>query len=350
MKSTEDRRLGAFDVVRLTLLVGSVVVIALLAWRLAYVLLLAFAAVLFAIVLRTLARLIERHSPAGQRTSLALATLLVGALFVGFVYLMGAQIREQLANLLETLPSAVASLGQRFGVEDLDRQLLDTLEDFWAQTGFVSRFMAYTSATLAALGAAVLVVVTGVFLAARPDSYRRGMLKLVPKQVRPNAAQALENVGHALERWLLGQLISMALIGGITAGGLYLIGVPSALALGLLAGIAEFVPVIGPILSFIPAIVIAAPEGMRMALAVLALYVVVQQVESNVIMPLVQRRVVDLPPVLALFAVLALTLLFGPLGLLLGTPLTVALFVAVKQLYVRDGLHEPTTIPGETDR
>jgi predicted PurR-regulated permease PerM len=129
--------------------------------------------------------------------------------------------------------------------------------------------------------------------------------------------------------------------------GLFAIGMPSALALGFLAGLSEFVPIVGPILSAIPALLLAFSEGGNMVFWVAGLYLLIQQLEGNVIMPLVQRKTVDLPPVVALFALVALGILFGPLGVLLGTPLTVVLYVAVNQLYVRDTLGEDAEIPGE---
>lgn len=122
---------------------------------------------------------------------------------------------------------------------------------------------------------------------------------------------------------------------------------PSALALGFLAGLSEFVPIVGPVLGAVPALLLALSEGGNTVFWVLGLYLAVQQIESNLIMPLVQRETVDLPPVLTLFAILALGVLFGPLGVLLGTPLTVVIHVAVMQLYVRDTLHEAVRLPGD---
>ena len=123
--------------------------------------------------------------------------------------------------------------------------------------------------------------------------------------------------------------------------------VPAALALALLAGLAQFVPLIGPIVAAIPALLIALAEGWQIALWTLLLYVAIQQVESNLITPLVQRQAVALPPAITLFAVVAFGVLFGPLGILFATPLAVVAFVAVKELWVRDTLGEPTEVPGE---
>jgi predicted PurR-regulated permease PerM len=140
----------------------------------------------------------------------------------------------------------------------------------------------------------------------------------------------------------------MMLVFVLTGLGLWAIGLPAALALALLAGLAEFVPLIGPVVAAIPALLIALAEGWQTALWTLLLYLAIQQVESNLIMPLVQHRVVSLPPAVALFAVVAFGLLFGSLGVLFATPLAVVIFVAVKKLWVRETLGEPTELPGET--
>jgi predicted PurR-regulated permease PerM len=114
--------------------------------------------------------------------------------------------------------------------------------------------------------------------------------------------------------------------------------VPSALALGLFAGLAEFVPIVGPIVSAVPALIIALSRSYELALWVLLMFVVLQQIEGNLIQPLIQRRMVSLPPALTLFAVVVFGLLFGAIGVLLATPLTVTGFVLVRQLYIADAL------------
>ena len=133
----------------------------------------------------------------------------------------------------------------------------------------------------------------------------------------------------------------------LTGLGLAWVGLPSALALGLLAGLLAFVPLVGPIVSAIPALLLALADGAATVGWTLAVFVGVQQIEGNVVMPFVQRRMVDLPPALLLFAIVAAGTLLGPLGALLAAPLTVVVFVLVKRLYVREALDTPTPLPGE---
>ena len=122
---------------------------------------------------------------------------------------------------------------------------------------------------------------------------------------------------------------------------------PSPFALGLIAGLLEFVPFIGPVLGALPAVLIASTVDGATVLWTVLLFAVIQQVESNIVFPLLGRRMVSLPPALALFAILAAGVVFGPLGLLFGFPLAVVAFVLVKKLYVRETLGEETPLPGE---
>ncbi|MCS0501245.1 AI-2E family transporter [Ancylobacter mangrovi] len=333
--------------VRGAFIVVGVVVLTLLAWQLVSVALLFFGAILVAIMLRSVAALIERALPLSTRWSLVAACLLILALGVGVSVLLGAQLIGQMTTLVEEFPQQIDALGDRLGIVDLGSRLAEQAQSFASRGNVLQSVAGYTSGLLGVLTNIVLVLVGGVYLAARPDFYLKGCLRVFPASIRDNVASATENAGRALQLWLLGQLVSMLLIGLFTTAGLYFIGMPSAFVLGLIAGLAEFVPVVGPIVGAVPALVIALSQGGSAVFWVLGLYVVVQQVESNLIMPLVQRRTVHLPPVLALFALLPLAVLFGPVGVVLGTPLTVVFYVALKQLYLRDTLHQKTEVPGE---
>lgn len=139
----------------------------------------------------------------------------------------------------------------------------------------------------------------------------------------------------------------MCVIGVLAGLGTWLIRLPVPSALGMFAGVTEFIPIDGPILGAIPALQLAATQRTSTFLWTLGLFVAIQQLESNVITPLVARRMVRIPPALFLFAVLSLWLLFGALGLIVGAPLTVVLYVLVKKLYVRQTLGEYTKLPVE---
>jgi predicted PurR-regulated permease PerM len=174
------------------------------------------------------------------------------------------------------------------------------------------------------------------------------LIKLTPPAAQASLADTIDACGEALRRWLLGQLLSMAVAAVLTTLGLWLLGLPAYLALGLLAGLAEFVPVVGSILAAVPALLLALTQGgVELAVWTLLLYLGVQQIQGNLVAPLVTRRMVSLPPALTLFAILTFGLVFGPLGVLFAAPLAVVAFVAVKRLWVREALGEETDVPGE---
>jgi predicted PurR-regulated permease PerM len=336
------------DFIRRVLIVIAISALAALFWRLADVLLLAFGAVVVAVILRALADLIAKYIPSTKRWSLLIAGL---AILIGVgaaLFLFGRQMRVQLGELARVLPPAVEYVLGEFGVDA--RKLADQLPNMLGSglpQEVIKRAASYGLTLLGALADLVLVVVAGVFLAADPKLYKSGLVKLFPPSQHERVEGAADASGVALRLWLKGQLIAMALVGVLTGGALWMIGLPSPLALGLIAAAGEFVPFVGPILAALPALVIAGSQGTEMLLWTGGAFVVIQQLESNLIAPLVQRRTVELPPVLSLFSVLAFAVVFGPVGLILAVPLTVVVYVLIKKLYVRETLGEATPVPGE---
>jgi predicted PurR-regulated permease PerM len=192
----------------------------------------------------------------------------------------------------------------------------------------------------------VLLVFGSIFFAVNPSLYRAGVVQLVPKAKRALADEALRDTGAALRQWMVGQFAMMVFIGVLTGTGLWLVGVPSALALGIVAGFLEAIPYFGPIMSAVPALAMASTDGVRTMLLALAVVTAIQQLEAALFTPYVHKKVVSLPPALSVFGVVAMGILFGPLGLLLAAPLLVTLFVLVKRLYVEEALGTPTHVPG----
>ena len=328
-----------------------VLAVVLLLWavsRLTDLVLVIVGAVLIGVALRAGAE--RLHGLTGLPVRWALGVTIVGlvALLFAAGWLFGSEVAAQVQVLREALPRAWESLQQRYGGSPLAEQLRAGVAEFGANGSMLlARVGTALFSVTSAATAALLIFVGAVYLAADPRPYQTGLLKLVPPDHRPLAKTALDETDRALRLWLLGQLVSMTVIGVLTGVGLALVGLPSALALGLLAGLLAFVPLVGPIVATIPALLLALAEGGATVGWTLAVILVVQQVEEQLVMPLVQQRMVDLPPALTLFAIVASGTLFGPLGVLLGAPLTVIVFVLVKRLYVREALGTPTPMPGE---
>ncbi|GAA4015186.1 AI-2E family transporter [Sphingomonas swuensis] len=332
--------------IRRTLIVIALVALTILAWMLREVALMVFGAVVVATLFQSLAKQFERlHIPQGIALLLSVLTVIA---IVGLSFaLFGAQLVSQAEGIREALPRAWASLQQRLAGFGLQGQL----EALKGQgSGFAATAGQFAMSLGGGLADALLIVVGGVFIAASPRFYRTGILKLFPSGRREVTASALEDSGNALRLWLKAQLLTMAGVGIATGLGLWLVGMESALAFGLLAALLEFIPFVGPILAAIPAVLIAASTDPQMALWVLGVYLVVQQIEGNLLQPLLQQWAVDLPGAVLLFSLLAMGTLFGPLGVIFAAPLTVVIYVLIKRLYVREALDTETSIPGEDQR
>jgi predicted PurR-regulated permease PerM len=318
-------------------------------WKLSNLLLLLFGAVLVAILLRALAQQIQRITSMPDTWSLWTSMLITLVVVVGFAMVLGSQIRSQTAEVIERAPELLMSLQSWIGVGDLENWLAERAQSILEASSLVSSVAGVTGRALGIAANVLLVVVAGIYLAIDPGTYRRGVLAIVPVRHRADAAETMNLLGEALKLWLLGQLLAMLLVGTLTAIGLWLLGVPSALALGFLAGLLDFVPYVGPVLAALPAILVGLGESPTTVLWILGLYLLIQQVEGILIMPLVQQSTVHLPPVATLFAIVAFGILLGPLGLIFATPLAVFCFVLVKKLWIRDTLEEKTAIPGEAE-
>ena len=344
--SPEDRRDFSPFTRRAATVVGltaAVIVLLLFAWTISRVLLVLFAGMLLAMLLGGLARRLATHTPLPYGWSLAAVVVgLVGALALG-VWMMAPSMSEQFEELAQTLPESIEQLAAWVRAQPWGASLMERVPD--AQTiadgsggSIWGRITGVVSRTVEVLGNIVVILAVGLYLAANPALYRRGVVRLVPVSRRPRADEVLGAVGGALESWLTGTVIAMTIVGIVTWIGLSLLGVPMALALGFIAGLLEFVPIVGPFAASVPAILIAFLQSPEQGLYVALFFLGVQQLEGNVITPLVMKEVVSLPPVLTLAATIVAGVLFGLPGVLIATPLTVALMVLVRKLYIEDVL------------
>jgi predicted PurR-regulated permease PerM len=299
----------------------------LVAWLLSDLILLIFAAVLIALALHALSEPIARTTALPPRAALLIAAFLVAVALGLTLYLFGSLIRAQVVELVQRLPEAWAEFRDRFGLQGLTDDLIRRAENAVPSgTTVLTALRGVTSNVANVFLGLFLVVVGGIYLALQPQLYRRGILLVCPRDWRPQIDAALDRANLGLRNFLKAQLLAMILVGVLSGVGLSIIGIPSAFALGLFTGLAEFVPMIGPVVSAVPALLLAFTVGYEEAAWTLALFVVVQQLEGNVISPLLQQEMVSIPPAVSLFAVVAFGTLLGPLGVLLATPLTVVVF------------------------
>ncbi|QCF26811.1 AI-2E family transporter [Hydrocarboniclastica marina] len=322
---------------------GSVAVTLLvLLWNGFGVLLTIFAAVLLGLALLAPAHWLSQHSFLSQRWALTAVLLAIIGSFTLLGNVFASNLADQFQQMVDALPASVGELEARIRkwplgdhiVEEFNLRQLgsDLLGKGMSQMSFV------LSTTLGAAFTVFFIIAVALFFAFEPGTYRRGFLRLLPPARRDRTEQLLFLLRHKLNWWMLGRLASMTVVGLATSLGLWLLGMPMYLSLGALAAILVFIPNLGPLISAIPALLIALSEGLAGQVALL--YIGVQTVESNLITPLIDRKSVKLPPALLFSAQISLGLVAGTLGLVLAAPLTVLAMVLTHQVWVEGWLEK----------
>jgi predicted PurR-regulated permease PerM len=342
-----DTNTNSQFVKRVLITVAIVAAFVLIIWAFVYVvdvILLLFGAILLAIFLHGLANIARRYLQMSEGTSVLLVSALLVAAIALSVWLLAPSVTEQVQRLRADLPESGQKVSAflsnygwgRFILEQMPSgaELIEKVNN----SNVLSRVGGYFSTTVGALTNIALMLLLALYLASEPKNYIKGFTKIFPLEHRKRVREILYEIGETLSWWLIGKGASMLFIGVLTWIGLYIIGVPLALTLGLIAGLFSFVPNFGPILSAVPAILLAFIDSPTSALYVLILFVVVQLIESNLLTPMIERRTVELPPVLTIASQLALTLLVGAVGLILATPILAVVMVLVQTLYIEDVL------------
>jgi predicted PurR-regulated permease PerM len=358
------------EILRAAALVAAAYLALQLLWVGRSVFFLGFLGVLFGL---TLAAAVDRLQRWGlpRGVGAVLIVLALGGALAGLGALTAPRVTEQLRELQVQLPQAITSVErwveQRQGrVTEFLQEKSDTTEprrekapaDSGAQvnirrslaeqvSGVGRHFFAFFSSTLSVLAGMLLITFTAIFVAVDPGLYHSGLMHLFPHSSRARAGEVLSAMAVTLRRWFVTQLIGMIAIGTVTTVVLLLLQVKAALALGIIAGILEFIPYVGPILSAVPAIAMALLDGPEKALSVTAAYIAIQQLEGNLLLPLLMKEGLELPPVLTIFSQALMSLIFGFLGLLVAVPLLGAVMVPIKMLYVRDVVGDEVTLPGD---
>lgn len=317
-------------------LAATLIVLLVVIWQIGQALLVIFASCLFAVFLSGCASWISRRTPLAYGWCLTIVMLVLIAVTAAAISFLGVQIAQQATELYQRLLDTLQegrSWIQQFG---WGQALLEQAEDERQISEWTTSAMRVLRTTLSGLALGVLVVVIGLYLAGTPDLYKHGVLRLVPIDKRPRGAEVLDALGRALQGWLLAQFVSMAVIGTLVAIGLWMFGIELWLILGLLAGVLTFIPNLGPILAGIPPILLALNQSPWIALGVLAYFTAVQLLEGYFVTPMVQHRVIRLPPAAILSIQLLMAYAFGMLGVAVAAPLLAALMVAVEMLYVQD--------------
>jgi predicted PurR-regulated permease PerM len=317
-------------------------------WQIRNVLLLALTAVVFVVVLNRGVGLFQKRINDRRVAVLALliCVLIVLSIFgiiiippfidqlqelIGFA----PQIINRIQNWVDNLGSFVPGLSTQ-NFQSLDT-VLSQLRSLDLEMIF-GRFFRWFSNTLLVSLNLLLIVALIVMMLLNPKAYRRLFLRTFPSSNRQQVDRVLDNCEDAIAGWFIGILFNMTVIALMSMVGLWILGIPLAFANGLLAGLLAFIPNIGPVISVIPPAAIAVLEAPWKALAVIVLYIVIQQVESNILTPLVMKKQVSLLPAITLLSQVIFAVFFGFLGLLLALPLVLIIQQWLEEFWVKEYL------------
>lgn len=271
----------------------------------------------------------------GAAYTIVICTVLI--IVSGTMYYMGSQIADQVNEFLLELNEASTQVESQLQLQNWWKQLRGLEgegQSAWAANKAVSTATTAAWSTLSVLGSALIIAFLGFYFALQPQVYREGFTKLFKRKSRDQVRTILDKAAVRLWRWVLGRLIGILVIGVASSIGLWLMGIPLPITLGVLAGLLNFIPNVGPIIAGIPAVLFGLQQGMYVAGYVLIFYFLLQFVESYFLTPFIDQHQVSIPPGLMLSAQLLLGVLAGFLGLLLATPLTVLAVILVNELHV----------------
>jgi predicted PurR-regulated permease PerM len=365
----------------------------------AQVVLLAFAGVLTGVVLRGAAGRLASFTPLSPKAALIVVVVVLALVWAGSTVLVVPLVGPQIDELTEQIPESLEHLKNELSETSWGRWLLDAVpapfdessddpaqdepaqdepsgegsedsgersegeppgaaERGSARSGdasvggspegsaggsagtdlsesWVARLTGIVSSTVGALVGLFVILIVGLYVAFGPDMYRDGFLSMLPPDKRRRAREVLDVCSHTLRGWFVAQLVSMGVIGTLSTIILYALDVPLALTLGIMAGLLTFIPNLGPLLALLPPTLLALMDSWTKAVAVVGLYVLVQIVESYLITPMVQKRVINLPPALTILAQVLVGVISGPLGLVLAAPMLALVQVLVRELWVK---------------
>ncbi len=300
------------------------------------VFLLILAGALIAIFFLGLSGLICRKTRWKQGVCLIIAVIGTLILAIGLFWLMGSKIQAQVAELSDTLPATIENAKSQLSQNSIGKKLVQKAsspETIKKAKGLASTFF---KTTFGVFGDIYVVLFLGIFFTVSPDVYKKGIVQLIPQKEQKKGEDIVNKVGDNLKKWLKGKFFAMFVVFVLTSIGLSILGIPLWLVLGLIAGLLNFIPNFGPLIAMIPAVLVALMQGPSTAAIVAGMYILIQVVESNFITPMVQQKLISIPPALIISAQLLISPLTGGWGLVLATPLMLIIMILVQELYIKN--------------
>ena len=318
-----------------TVAIVAILVVGILIVRVAFnVLLMALAGAFIAVYFHGLGDLIQRKTKLSRKLAMIISvagTFIIIGLLLWFI---GAKIQSQVTQLNNNLPHNIQTAKAKLSQSPVGQKILDFTSGDNSEK-LAATAQTFFSTSFGVLGDMYIILFLGIFFTASPSLYKNGILILVPENKKQLATDIIDRISLSLKGWLKGMLLSMVLITILITVGLTIIGIPAALVLGLITGILEIIPNFGPLIAMIPGVLLALTVGINTGIIVALLYIVSQTIVANIVTPLIQKKMINLPPALTLISQLIMGTLSGALGIILAVPLLAILIILVDELYLK---------------
>ncbi len=298
------------------------------------VLLLSLTAILIAVYFRGCADILHRNLHWPKKLCTFLSVFINTLLVVAFFWFVGARLQQQISQLSDTLPKTIQHAKDQLSNSTLGSKVVQFLNNSGSSLKTKALAKKLFSGTFGVLSDLYIILLLSIFFTADPLLYKRGIVHLLPPKAKDKGDKLLSELDVVLKKWLKGQIIGFFFIAIITGVGLWIIGMPLILTLALIAGLLNFIPNFGPIIALIPAVLLALMQGPTTAIIVGSMYTFVQIIQSSVTQPIIQQKMVSIPPALTIIAQVAFGVLGGFWGVLMATPIVALLIKIVNRLYV----------------
>ncbi len=318
------------------------------------IVLLVFAGILLAIFLRGLSHLTQKFIHVSEHLALFIVVVCLILIIAGLCMIMGPNLVQGVENLADKIPSSIDKLQNSIKEYSWGKALIkninDTAKTISNNSQIKSHAIGVFSSSLTGLLNIIVILVVGLYSAYDPKLYTESFLKLITKRKRKRVSEIITLLQNALAWWMVGRFSAMIIVGILTTIGLWVLGMPLVFTLGVIAGLLTFIPYLGAVVSAIPAVLLALVESPTEAVYVIILYTLIHTIEGYFITPVIQKRAVSLPPALLIVVQVMIEFLLGIFGLLLATPIMVAVIVLIQTLYVQDILGNDVEVLAENNK
>ncbi|MEO6818776.1 MAG: AI-2E family transporter [Ginsengibacter sp.] len=313
----------------------SLIIISLLLFKILFsVILLTIAAILIAIYFLGCADFFEGKLNISRGLAMALSIGINIILITAFFWFVGARLQNQVSQLSDSLPQTIENAKTHLQQSKLGSKALNYLNFSGDSQKTFSVARKFLSSGFGIISDIYIVLLLAIFFITGHETYKTGIIKLLPQTARKKGKSLLDELYQVLKKWIKGQLFGFLFIAVLSGLGLWALRMPLILTLALIAGIMNFIPNFGPIIALIPAVLLGLMQGTNTAIWIVGLYTFIQIIQSTVTQPLIQKKMVNLPPGLVIFGQVAMGLLGGFWGVLLASPIVAIIMTTVNKLYV----------------